>query len=194
MRLLWAIQIRHQRERNNEFTWSEITLNVFWIYLVIDDWLERWFLGHRFHSFWLVALVYLHLHFHRLPSEYSHYYSTAFHSPFVTQTIIILLILRNFCLSFPFKNPLILSLTWVTCISFFTTSFPSIWSNTVRRNESLIMDNRSLSLCHISTRDSSIAIIDTYKYNNHKRSERNVVLSCYFPNDLWQAYNSIITK
>lgn len=58
--------------------------------------------------------------------------------------------------------------TWVTCISFFTTSLPSMWSNTVCKNVSLIIDNLSLSRCQMSSRDSSIAIIDTYKMHTEK--------------------------
>lgn len=50
-----------------------------------------------------------------------------------------------------------------TCISFFTTSRPRIWSNIAYKNLSVIIDNLNLSLCHNNTLESSTAVTDTYK-------------------------------
>lgn len=66
----------------------------------------------------------------------------------------------------------------LTCMSFFTTSRPRIWSNTAWRNWSVIMDSFSLSRCHMSTRASSIAVMLTWKYSsvdtpNHSGESRN---------------------
>jgi hypothetical protein len=54
----------------------------------------------------------------------------------------------------------------ITCISFFTTSRPKMWSNTAWRNWSVMMVSFSLSRCQINTRDSSMAVIDTWM-NRH---------------------------
>lgn len=51
----------------------------------------------------------------------------------------------------------------LTCISFFTTSLPRIWSKTAWRNWSVIMLNFNLSRCQSRTLDSSMAVIDTFK-------------------------------
>lgn len=59
-------------------------------------------------------------------------------------------------------NILIMRFTCVTCINFFTTSLLKIWSKTVCRNGSSIMDSFSLSRCQMRIRDSSIAVIETY--------------------------------
>lgn len=53
--------------------------------------------------------------------------------------------------------------TWVTCINFFTTSLLKIWSNTVCRNGSSMIESFSLSRCQIKIRESSIAVIETWK-------------------------------
>lgn len=60
------------------------------------------------------------------------------------------------------------SITCVTCISFLTTSRPSMWSNTVCRNGSAIIDSLSLSRCQMSTRDSSMAIMETCKQEGNR--------------------------
>lgn len=70
-------------------------------------------------------------------------------------------------------------ITCVTCINFLTTSLPKMWSNTVCRNGSAIMDNFSLSRCHMSTRDSSMAIMDTWNTDGYSFHFRLLKSYCF---------------
>lgn len=54
-------------------------------------------------------------------------------------------------------------LTCETCISFLTTSRPRMWSNTICKNSSLMIDNFSLSRCQMRTFASSMAVMETWK-------------------------------
>lgn len=79
------------------------------------------------------------------------------------------------------------SLTWVTCISFLTTSRPRMWSKTVCKKGSAIIDNLSLSRCQISTRDSSMAMMETCRSGTKVR--RDWLMSCW----RWSCWRSTPT-
>lgn len=81
------------------------------------------------------------------------------------------------------------SITCVTCISFLTTSRPSMWSNTVCRNGSAIIDNLSLSRCQMSTRDSSMAIMETCKKEGNRLTS-NIWLITFI--DVFSTYLKIV--
>ena len=63
-----------------------------------------------------------------------------------------------------------------TCISFLTTSLPRMWSNTACRNWSPIMVSLSLSRCQMRTRESSMAVADTWEGEKMHKKNRLVMV------------------